>query len=354
MAKKTELNANLTESELKKQIKARQFSPIYVIYGSEQLYVKKYTEMLVTAVAGKNPSEFNFHTFSGDIELDDFAASLQLIPFASEYNCVVATDIYFDNMSGDELERFKEITSHSYEGTVLIIAMPSYIPKTNKSAFDALLKRVLKSGSVCCFEKLSQTMIEKHIAKWANENGKTISHINASKLISYCGDDLNLLKNEVDKISAYAKGEEITLSDIDKLATVNLEAKIFALSDAVLNSDGQRAFNTLDRLFYQQEEPIKMLYILSASYVDAYRIRVADECTVLVDEVAKDFSYKGRKFTLEKARRATAKVSTEALRKSLDVLIEADQKFKTASVNGRLCMEQLIARLLLIAKEGRV
>lgn len=346
--------AKLTEAELKKQIKARQFSSAYVIYGNEQMFVKRYTEMLTQAVAGKSPSDFNFHTFSGDINLDDFAASVQIVPFMSEYNCVLATDIYFDNMDKDSIDRFREIAESVTDGTVLIISMPSYIPTKNSAAFKALIKKIDKIGSVCEFNKLNQSMLERYIAKWANENGKMISHVNAAKLIAYCGDDLNLLKNEISKICAYASGEEVTLEDIDKLATVNLETKIFALSDAVLNGNGQKAFNTLDTLFYQREEPIMMLYVLATSYIDAYRIRVADECGVLKDDVAKDFNYKNRAFTLANARKATARVSTEALRKSLDVIMEADLKFKTTAVNDRLHMEQLIAQLLLIAEEGRV
>ena len=39
----------ITEAELKKQIKSRSFSPVYVIYGSEQMYVKEYTKKLVEA-----------------------------------------------------------------------------------------------------------------------------------------------------------------------------------------------------------------------------------------------------------------------------------------------------------------
>lgn len=346
--------AKLTEAELKKQIKTRQFSPIYVIYGTEQMFVRRYSEQLVNAIMGKDPSDFNYHTFSGDINLDDFAASLQIVPFMSEYNCVFASDIYFDNMDSDSLARFKEITEKIVAGTVLVISMPTYVPSKNNSAFKALVKKAEKNGSVCEFNKLNQTMLERYIAKWANENGKMISHLNASKLVSYCGDDLNMLKNEVAKICAYSSGEEISAQDIEKLATVNLETKIFALSDAVLNGNGQKAFNTLDLLFYQREEPIMMLYVLSASYVDAYRIRVADECGVLKEDVAKDFAYKNRAFTLKNARTATARVSTEALRRSLDLLVEADIKFKSSAVNARLYMEQLIAQLLLVAKEGRI
>lgn len=346
--------AKLTESELKKQIKSRQFSPYYVIYGTESMLVKRYSEELVKAVVGKNPSEFNFHTYSGDINLDDFAAALQIVPFMSEYNCVYVSDVFLDNMDSNDIARFKEITDNIVSGTILIISMPTYTPVKNISHFKALIKKAEKNGSVCELNKLNQSMLERYIAKWANENGKMISHVNASKLISSCGNDLNLLKNEVDKISAYSSGEEITLDDIEKLATVNLETKIFALSEAVLNGNSQKAFNTLDLLFYQREEPIMMLYVLSASYVDAYRMRVADECGVLKENVASDFAYKNRAFVLSNARKATAKVSTEALRKSLDLLAEADINFKSVSVNSRLYMEQLIAQLMLIAKEGRI
>ena len=345
--------AKLTEAELKKQIKSKQFSPAYVIYGDEQMFVKRYTEKLVQAIVGKNPSDFNFHTFGGEIDLDELAATMQIIPFMSDYNCILVTDVFFDNMDKDETDRFIDIISNTYEGTILIISMPSYVPNKKKASFTSVVKKIDKIGSVCEFNKLSQSMLERYIAKWANECGKDISHINASKLISYCGEDLNLLKNEISKICAYAKGEEVTLEDIDKLATVNLEAKIYNLSDAVLNGNGQKAFTILDTLFYQREEPIMMLFALSSSYIDAYRVRVADECGVLKEDLAKDFDYKNRAFALGKARTATSKISTKALRKSLDVLVEADMKFKTSSVNNRIYMEQLIAQLLLIAGEGR-
>lgn len=344
----------ITEAELKKHIKQKSFSPVYVLYGSEQMFIKRYTEMLAGAVAGKNPSDFNFHTFSGDINLDELAAAMQIVPFMSEYNCVLITDIFLDTLNSDDTDRLKTILAQKISGTVLIISMPSYVPKKNAAAFTSIVKKAEKNGSVIKFEKLDQNTLERYIAKWANQNGKFISHINASKIISSCGTDLNLLKNETDKICAYAKGEEITLDDINKLVTVNLETRIFALSDAVLSGHGDAAFQTLDRLFYQKEEPVVMLYVLAGSFVDAYRMRVANECGVPQSTVANDFEYGKRTFALKKAASSTRKISTEALRKCLDAILEADVAFKSTSVNYRLYLEQLIAKLLLIAREGRV
>ena len=67
----------ITYKELKTQIRERRFSPLYVLYGDEQMMVKHYTAKLVEAVAGKQPNDFNYHVFSGDIDLE--AGQLQVI-----------------------------------------------------------------------------------------------------------------------------------------------------------------------------------------------------------------------------------------------------------------------------------
>ena len=69
--------------------------------------------------------------------------------------------------------------------------------------------------------------------------------------------------------------------------------------------------------------------------------------------LAADFSYGKRTFLLDRVKRSTNRVSTEALRKSLDLLMDADLKFKSVRLNERLYLEQLIAQLLLTAREGR-
>lgn len=66
------------------------------------------------------------------------------------------------------------------------------------------------------------------------------------------------------------------------------------------------------------------------------------------------FNYKNRAFVLDNARRATKRVSTQALRKSLSLLLQAETEFKSVSVNDRVFFEKLIAQLLLTAERGRV
>ena len=342
---------NITEADLKKQIKAKQFSPVYLLCGSEQMYVRTYAHKLEEAIAGKSPSDFNLHRFAGEVNMTELAAAMRVVPFMSEYNLVTVSDIFLDSLTPTEFDTLKEICAKPVAGTILIISFPSYIPKPSR--LDSLAKAIAKKYAVCKFDNQNAMTLEKSIAKWANQNGKLISRVAADKLIALSGGDLTRLKNEVDKICNYASGEEVSLSDIDKLAAVNLESRIFDLSDAVLQGNGQKAFQVLDLLFYQREEPIAMLVILSNAYIDAYRVRVASECGVTDQTVAEDFGYGKRTFVLKRVRNATSRVSTEALRKSVDILIDADLKFKSVKLNQRVYLEQLIAQLLLTAQEGR-
>ena len=343
---------NITESDLKKQLKARQFSPVYLLCGSEQMYVRSYTKKLTDAIAGKSPSDFNFHRFAGEVDLGELAAATQVVPFMSEYNLVLVSDIFLDSLTPSEFDMLKEICKAPSAGTVLILSFPSYNPKPAR--IDALAKLIGKRYSVCRFDKQNALTLEKSIAKWANADGKLISRVAANRLVALCGDDLTRLKNEVDKICSYASGDEVTVEDVEKLATVNMESRVFDLSDAVLQGNGQKAFQVLDLLFYQREEPIAMLAVLSGAYIDAYRMRVASECGESEQTVASDFGYGKRTFVLKRVKGATRRVSTEALRKSLDILIDADLNFKSVKVNPRVYLEQVIAQLLLTAQEGRI
>ena len=138
--------AVLTDKQMDKHIKERNFAKVYLIYGEEQMYVKKYTDKLVTAVAGKTPSEFNFHSFGDSINFDELAASVQIVPFMSEFNCVLVSDAAFDEFNANDNARFADIYKAVPDGCVFIVSLPSVKPVKNKTVLPALKKYADKNG----------------------------------------------------------------------------------------------------------------------------------------------------------------------------------------------------------------
>lgn len=112
----------------------------------------------------------------------------------SEFNCVLVSDAAFDEFNANDNARFADIYKAVPDGCVFIVSLPSVKPVKNKTVLPALKKYADKNGIVCEFNTLTQNELVKFIAKWANANGKFISQVNATQLISLCGRDLNMLK----------------------------------------------------------------------------------------------------------------------------------------------------------------
>lgn len=345
----------ITEAQFRKELSSGDFGTLYYICGSEKMLVAHYTAKLTEKLAGKNPSDFNFHTFKNDFDVDELAVSLQVVPFVSEYNVVVIKDLDFADFSSADSDRIIELISSVSGDSVVILTYPTKSEGKQNAKEKKLKELAKKKGSVLELDKLSGSALQKKLINWAGKRNVPLSSQIASLIVEKSGTDLNTLKNELEKLCAYVgKGEEITKHAVDTLVTQNLESSVFDLSKAVIAHDSTSAFKILDRLFYQREEAINILAVLSSSYVDMYRARIAIKCGSNPSDIAKWFNYKGKEFRLRYAERDSKKTSTAVLRKSIDAIAKTDIALKSTRTDSRILLEQLIVKLLMIANEDKL
>ena len=84
-----------------------------------------------------------------------------------------------------------------------------------------------------------------------------------------------------------------------------------------------------------------------------YRMRAATESGKTNAEVASDFKYGKREFVLKNARSNVAKYTTETLREILEIILEADISLKSTSVDHKVVLETMVAKMLVTVKEGK-
>ncbi len=341
--------------ELKESINKKQFDKIYLIFGEEKMYIKADTDFLIEKLAGKDPHEFNFHKFNEDYDFDKIAVAVQVVPFMSEYNVVVISDLDVNDnkvVSKSDFDRLTAIMDNVPDTTVLILTMPTLKqePKKLGTVFTKLRNYVKKHGTVCEINRESDISLSAQIIKWADRRGLKIERADAYKLQEYVGYDLNMIKNELDKLCNYvSNGEVITTEHIEKLVTKQLEANIFNLTDAIVAGDGDKAFEILETLFYQKADTNEIINVISMSYIDFYRARVASECGVPLSAVAKDFGYGKREFVLKKAEYKIRKIPTPMLRESINEIADVTKKLRSVSSNDKIMIESLVAKLLILA-----
>ncbi len=355
--------AKFDEKEFKKHISSKKFNNTYIIYGDEKYLVKFYTKELTKKLVGDEPPEFSFHEFGAVLDPNQLMAAVGAVPFMTEYTCVLVNDLIVSKLTKDEFESILTVIDSVPDSTVLIFSYPTRDPleknneekeddkKAKKPTFRALIKAVEKKGAVAEINQRSATSLEHQISAWADKLGKKISLPVASRIIFYAGTDLSTLHSELNKLCAFAGEEdEITNEMVEKTVIKKLEARVYDLVDNVIYGNMEKAYSGLHQLFALKEDPRDILRVLSYSYVDLYRARVTLESGQVMKETAEYFKYESRAWVLTKAVKKADRLSTNALRESLSLLADLNEKFNSTTLNEHASLEKLIANLFIIAK----
>lgn len=344
--------AKLDEAGLKAQIKNADYSNAYLIYGEESYLKEFYISQLKKKIVDPAFESFNLHQYDGkDTDMDDILKDAQMLPMMSEYNFVLVRD-YPIEKSKNDLKLLKEFLEDVPESTIFVFYYAAKEPDLKSSSFKSLEKYFNNAGAVVRLDKRSESEVAKLLVSGAKKRGAVLDINNAKYLISVSGNDMKILLNELDKLSYFVNGGEITREIIDNMATKCLQARVYDLSKAVVGGDFDSAYSVLDTLFLMKEDPIKLNSIVIGVYVDMYRVKCAKTAGHSYDDVAKHFNYKGREFALRNASRDCAALSENQLRKSLDVIMDTDLKLKSTSTDKKLLLEEMIVKLIMIAREN--
>lgn len=350
--------AYLDEKSLTKHIASKKYNNIYVLFGDEKFLVKHYTNLLIKKVAGDTPDEFAFHEFTKEVDLQHLSVAVGAVAFTAPCNCVVVYDMDVNKLLKADFEALQSIIKNVPDTTVVIFSYPTFDTSSKtgeagkKSNFKPFCDAVVKAqGEVYELSERDAVALEHQLAAWADKRDKKLSLPTASKIIYYCGTNLQTLRNELDKLIAFTgEREEITVDDVEKIVVKKLEARIYDLMDFVILGNTDKAYSLLYKLFELKEDPRTIVRLLGTSYVDIYRARVASESGANMKDIADFFKYGNRAWVLGKSKTKAERLSTNAIRRSMAEILDLSARLNTVSLNEEAEVEKLIAKLTLIAK----
>ena len=308
--------ATITESEFISQVKALNFKRAYFIFGEEKYLVDYYTNMLIDKVLQGAQNAFNLQIFSSpDLDIDTLADSVEALPLMVPLKCVKINDLDVEKEPSETIKKLKEVVSDIPEATVLVISLPSLEVNLKKAAkWSSFVKFFEKYGDVLNIPFLTTAKLKKQLIKWAEKLSCTLSEKNAQNIIDRCGTDLLTLKQELEKLCAYANGNEITADAINTVVVENIEANIFELTKVLAAKNYKRAFEILEALLDKKEEPTAILAIMASHYIDLYRVKIAEQSGKTLHDIAEIFDYKRKMFRLENAQCYARNISINYIR----------------------------------------
>lgn len=264
---------NSAYQKLKKEIADNNLGNLYVFHGEEAYLRDYYLGRMKAKLLPEGLEDFNYHVLQGkDFDLKGLAMLIDCLPVMSERTLVVVMD--YDLYKGDK------------EGLAAVLGdLPDYLClvfvydliEYKADARTKLAAAIKARGSVVQFQRQDQGDLVDWIHRRFKADGHDIDSEEARYLIFLCGDLMTGLISEIGKISAYAKNHRVTRGDIDAVATPQLDAVVFQMTDAIAAGNFDKAAAVLGDLLHMQEAPIKLLAVLGRQLRQLYSARLALE-----------------------------------------------------------------------------
>ena len=264
---------NAAYQKLKQDIKEGTIGTLYVFHGEETYLRDHYLKQMKEKLLPAGMEEFNLHTLSGkDFDVKTLAQMVDCLPMMSARTMIVVSD--WDIYKGDR-DALAEVLSDLPDYLCLVFVYDLIAYKAD--ARTKLAAVVKEKGSVVAFDRQSQGDLVSWIARRFRALDRDISSEDARYLIFLCGDLMTTLASEIGKIGAYARHHRVTRQDIDAVATPQLDAVVFQMTDAIAAGNFDKAAEVLGDLFHMQEKPVALLAALGRQLRQLYTARLALE-----------------------------------------------------------------------------
>ncbi len=330
-----------------KKIKKKQFTPMYVLYGTEDFLINETKQLLINYALSEEEIEFNLSSY--DLEETPIEVAIEdaeTFPFVGERRLIFLNNPTF--LTG---EKSKSKIEHNLNKLEAYLKEPApYSIIVFSGAYEKLderkklTKELKRQGTVVEAKKLN----EQELILWVKErvaiNGVEIDDEAVHQLLTLSGTNLLMLTTEVDKLALYANGgKKIDVNMVEKLVSRSLEQNIFSLVDKIVQRKIEDAFRIYYDLLKQNEEPLKILAILAGQFRLIYQVKELARKGYGQQQIAG--FVKVHPFRVKLAAGQARLFEDEELAQIMNMLADADYLAKTGGMNKEMILEMFLFRL---------
>ena len=237
-------NTGTSYETIMRDLKARHFSPIYILMGDESYYIDKISDYIAEHVLRPEERDFNQTVvFGSDISASQIVDSAKAFPMMAEKRVVIVKEA--QNLKGTEplVKYFKQPVL----STVLVLCHKNGSIDKRKKIIPAA-----QVGGAVIFEskKLYERELPGFITSYFMQHEITVEQKAAQMIADHVGADLHRLASELDKIL-------ISFSEVDRMVTpeivekeigVSKDFNAFELRSAIIQRDIYKA-NLITKYF---------------------------------------------------------------------------------------------------------
>jgi len=366
---------------------AKSPAPLQLVCGSEEYLVKEAARRLATALAPKGGGNFAIEIVDGmaanadeavkavyktltAIHSMDFFASEKLVWLKNA--SFLGTDPTSDAKDVEAaVKHFAETLKQGLPAGVALLVSAGPVDK--RRAFYKLFEKL---GAVQVHDAIDtqrdrtwEDKVGAFITAHAEALGKAVSNEAVALLIELNGSNLRQIETELEKLATYTgQRHTIEAADVRAVGSASREAITWDLNDAVGQRDLPRALRIVDRLLFQGEEPIGLLFALASrirqmlilrELIDCKALRpanypgVQDQLNRIPNNVAsllpadkKLNPLLAHPYIVFKTLSQAAAYTRPQLIRAMEWLLDTNRQLVSSALPAKLALEQLIARIV--------
>ena len=321
---------------------------IYFIYGEDSYRSKTKLNEIIEGYKKIHKSGLNLIYIDAKQEdFDNFYSSFKITSMFAEKKLVVLKNVFGNGKFQDKfLENIKNI-----EDLKDIVVIYEDVPADQRTKFFKELKKHAKCQE---FGYLQPAMLRKWMVQEFEKNppspkategqGKTRINPDAlDLLVSFVGNNLWRMSNEINKLSNYRRGAAIKKEDVELLVKPNIENDIFKTIDALASKDKRQALFLLHKHLENGDNPLYLLSMIAYQFRNLLAIKQMQDMQKPYGSIAKACGL--HPFVVQKSYYLCSQFSTEQLKKIYRKIFQADFDIKTGRIEPETALDLLLTEI---------
>lgn len=316
---------------LNDEIQAKNFRPVYCLFGEENFLKRSYRSRLREAMVGEDT--MNLNVLDGkDVSLSQVMDIADTLPFFADRRLILIDNSGWFKKDAKELPDYLERMPE----TTHLVFVEDAVDKRSR-----LYKKVVSLGRAVELKRQPVSELSVWAGAILKREGKRIAGRTMSVFLSLTGDDMDYIRSELDKLTAYTgERDVVTEQDVKAVCSQQVTGKVFDMIGAVAEGRQALALKLYYDLLAVKEPAGKILALISRHF---HQLLMTGELlekgagTGAVSEALGIPYYAAGK--LRDQARAFAK---ERLRRFAERCAETEEAFKTGKLSDVLAVELLI------------
>ena len=223
-----------------KNIKNKEFLPIYFFHGEEAYYIDIAVKALENDVLTEDEKAFNQTVVYGkDTNYNEILSLAKQYPMMGDKQLIIVKEAQDLKLNDEETKILEKYVENPVESTILVFAHKHKKVDSRKKVFKTLDKAKMLFHS--------ESVKDYNLAKWIDDEAKNLQIKLApgiSQLLAdYLGNDLSRIANELNKMKLVLKdGEVLDGKLVETHIGISKEFNVFELQKALGKKDANTAF----------------------------------------------------------------------------------------------------------------